>query len=374
MALPGLKIKDKQKQRLRKERYNPLGSRYKNRLQFEQDVNRRTAGKVRPQLQALTQEGKSARSAHAGREADLKSMYDFQTNTVQDAYQKAMEAANKLVGMTAASTEGSQANLIGALERSQADRLAQANTVGGVLPVGDTDQTAIAAANAGDAMQAALADRSRIALAGAGDRIALTGLERTRDLTNEDERFRAIIEDIVGKKTDVKKNIGSVRSEVAKEIEDAELARAAEKGRQRIASQSLNLERRKTKEEERSNRAQEGIAWAQIDAQKEQFRAELAAATSPDQEKAIEERQRKYNAAVAIFSEYQQNTLPKNMNPGMLFKQIRLSGVSPQEAYRIMEAGAGPLRDWVAKRKGGKKKEYSGPPDPKTGKRSPYEK
>lgn len=372
MGIPGSKLTPDQRRRLRKEKYAPLGNRYKTQLDLERAANQRTAGVIRPKLGALTEEGVAERQAHKGRVQDLGQTYAYQDNAVRDAYAKTQEALDRVLTTSATADTTSQANLAAALAQSREANLDQANAVGGTLGEGNAAANEQAVASLGSSSLASLGQSVAAGLTSAAGGIGRVALGRTRALEDESQRFGAKIGEIQKAKTGVKKEWGSVKEEQREALENAELAKATERAREKIAKGSLNLEKRKTTEEEHQHDAENAIAWGAIKAEKEKFRAEIEAASGEGGKAEAEAIAAKYDAGVATFQSYLDNHKPNQVVPADLFRAITLS-TNPKMALDIMSHTTNQqILAFVAKKRGGgKKKETSGPPNPKTGKRGP---
>lgn len=358
MAFPGSRIKPSKAKKLRKKKFRPLAPGIKNQLQLRKAIQRRTEAAIRPKLRAVNELGKEEGRAHSGRKRDLREMYGYQQQEVSRAYEEALQAANNLLGQTGSTVTGGQETLLAALESTRAGDRAQANIVGGVLPQGEADDAVVAASGVGSAtlghLAGDIADTSR---AGAG-RVANVSLGRNRALSKEAERYGAVQSKLREQRQDIREEIPSAREEARKAILDEELARAAERERERIARESLELEGRKTtteekaqKETERSNRAQESIAWGQIRAEKQRYRREVEDATSGAEQEAAEARAERYNRGVEVFQRYfENNKKRKAWNPGALYRSLLL--VVPKKiALDIMKQGPGPFRRFVRKKR-----------------------
>lgn len=343
MAFPGSKIKNPNK--LKKEKFQALAPGIKNKYQLRKAIQRRTEGIIRPKLQAINEQGTEEGMSHGGRTRDLRGYYDYYGQQVQDAFQNAMAAADQVISQTAGANTDSQQNLLAALESTHADDLAQASTVGGVLPQGLGDEVALSAAGVGNASLANVANTQSQNVQAAAGRIGLAGLGRTRALESEDNRYRGIQKMLRDKRTGVKEETPAAREEARKAILDEELARASERGRQDIAKKSLKVEKRKTGVEEeaqaetkRSNEAQESISWAAIDAEKQKYRSEVEGATSEAAKEAAEARGESYNRGIEIFQGYFDKTKKKSWNPRTLYRNLTLA-VPPKIALQIMQHG-----------------------------------
>lgn len=370
MALPGLNINDKQKQRLKKEKYAPLGKRFPNQLELERAANRRTAGVIRPKLNALTEEGVSERQAHSGRVADLGQTYAYQGNAVDEAYAKTQEALDKVLTTSSTASTTAQQTLAAALAQSREQDLAQANAVGGVMPVGADAANQQGVAALGTSSLASLGQSVGASLASAAGAQGRVAMGRTRALEDESQRFGAKIGQVQKAKTGVKKEIGSVKEEQREALENAELAKATERSREKIAKGSLHIEGRKTDEEERQHKAENDISWGAIATEKEKFQAEIEAATGEGGKKRAEAIAAKYNAGVSTFQSYLDGHKPNQVVPADLFRALTLS-CSPKMALDIMAHTTNQqILAFVSKKKGGGV-EKKGPPNPKTGKVGP---
>lgn len=352
MAFPGSKIKHPNK--LKKEKFSPLAPGIKNKYQLRKAIQRRTEANIRPKLRAVNEQGTEEGLSHSGRKKDLAGYYDYYGTQVQDAYTKAQEAMNQVLATTAGANTGSQATMLAALESTHAGDLAQANAVGGVLPQGLGDDVAVEAAGAGNA---SLADLANIQSSNAGlaaGRIATAGLGRVNALSGEDARFTAIQKELRDKRGEIKEETPAAREEARKAILDEELARASEREREKIARGSLKLEGKKTNEEVRSNKANEAISWAAIQAEKEKFKKEVAGAGGEAEKEQAEARAEQYNRGVEIFQGYFDNTKPKSYDPKTLYRNLTLT-VSPEVALKIMSHGPPRFQEFVANRSGSKK-------------------
>ncbi len=370
MALPGLKLNPKQKRRLRREKYSPLGNRFDNQLELERAANRRTAGVIRPKLNALTEEGVAERQAHGGRVGDLKEMYGYQDDAVRDAYARTQEALDRVLTTSATANATNQDTLAAALAQSRAANLDQATSVGGVLGEDNAAATQQGIAALGGSSLASLGQSVAGGLRSAAGAIGRTAVGRTRALEDEQQRHTAKIGQVQKAKTGVKKEIGGVKEEQREALENAELAKATERARQKIARGSLDLEGKKLEEEEEQHDEENAIAWGAIRAEKEKFRAEIEAAAGEGGKAKAEAVAAKYNAGVATFQAYLDNHKPNQVVPADLFRAITLS-TNPKMALDIMSHTTNQqILAFVAKKRGAKKP-TSGPPNPKTGKRGP---
>lgn len=361
MALPGSKISKKEARRLRKQKFSPLKPGIKNKLQLRKAVNRRAEGVIRPKLSALNAEGVKESQAHQGRAKDLTGYYNYFQDRVGDAYNRAQEALEQVLASTAGGNEATQANFLAAMEQSRSADRAQAENVGGVLPEGLGDDVAAMAAGAGASSLANLANiQSGTAVRAAG-RIGDVALGRTRALEREGSRHAASQTQLRKQRTDILKELPTAREEARKDILDEELARAAEREREKIARGTLNLDKRAQKETERSNRAQEAISWAGIRTERQaiqsQVRKEVESATSEAEKAAAEARGEQYNRGVEIFQRYFENTKRKAWDPATLYRNLTLA-VPPEMARKIMSHGPPRFQGYANKRgSGGKKSE-----------------
>lgn len=366
MALPGGKIRKNQAQRLKKQKFNPLAPGIKNKYQFRKATERRAEGTIRPKLAAVGKLGMEEGQAHKGRVGDLQSMYGYLQNHVGEAYQKAQDALNQVLSTTVSGNQAAQSNFLAALEQSRAADRDQATTIGGVVPEGLGDDVAAMASGAGNSAVANLAQIQSGTATRAADRIGTTALGRTRALESEMGRHRAG-QKVRGKeRLDILKEVPTAREEARKDILDEELARASERERQKIARQSLKLEKRQTKETERSNKAQEAISWAGIRTERQRIQQEVddevKGAKSEAQREAAEARGEAYNRGVEVFERYFDNTKRKSWNPQTLYRNLTLV-VPPEVALSIMSHGPGHFQQFVAKRKGkgsGSKSKWKG--------------
>jgi hypothetical protein len=349
----------KRNEKLRGQKYEPLAPGIENKLQLRRSINRRAKGAIAPKLGAVNRDLQAETQAHEGRERDLTGMYDTYTTDVEDAYKKAQEAAQSLFGTSASAIGGSQANLLAALEQSRAQDLSQATTVGGVLPQGIGDEVATQAAGAGSSALAGLAASLGSGVGRAADRIGTAGLAQASARGKEQSRFLAKQQQLRGERKEVQKELPTAREEARKEIEDAELARASERNRENIARKSLNLEKRKTSNEEkqidetqRSNEANESIAWAGIRTEKEKYRMEVEEAGSGAEQEAAEAQAQRYDRGVEVFQRYFENTKPKAYDPKSLYRNLTLA-VGKDTALKIMSHGPPKFQEFVRKRRSG---------------------
>lgn len=362
MALPGSKIRHPR--RLKKEKYNPLAPGIENKYQLRKSVNRRAEGNIRPKLATLNEQAVKEGQAHRGREKDLKQYYDYYQSQAQEAFNSAQEAMNQVLSTNAAATSGAQDTLLAALEASQAQDRAQATSVGGVLPEGTGEDVAAQLSAMGLENLAGLSDigsqNARLAAGGIGR----AALGRTNALQHELARFAGIQGQIRNKRTDILKELPAAREEARKDIENEELARATEREREKIARDSLKLEKRKTGVEEtaeerasreaaeakRHNIATEGIAWGQIRAEKQKYQdeaREVAESGAGQAEKeAAKAKAEQYNRGVEIFQGYFDKTKPKSYNPQTLFRNLTLA-VPPNVALEIMSHGPPRFKEFV---------------------------
>jgi hypothetical protein len=365
--------------RLRKEKFRPLAPGLENKLQLRKAINRRARGAIQPKLGEVNRTLRSENLAHQGREHDLKGMYDTYTGNVMDAYQRAQEAANQMLATSSGAIGDSQDNLVAALERSRAGDLAQATTVGGVLPEGVGDEVAAQSAGIGSSALAGLAQSLSSGVGLAANRIGTAGLARTGALEREQGRFGAKQRELRGERKEIKKELPTAREEARKAIMDEELAKASERGRQDIAKKTLKLEGRQTRvaeehenEEERSNRANEQIAWAGIRTEKQKYRREIEEAGTGAEAEAAEAAAQRYDRGVEIFQKYFENTKPKAYKPQSLYRNLTLA-VGSKTALKIMMHGPPRFRQFVKHKKSPNYRgpEKAGPPNPKTGKVGP---
>jgi len=369
-------LNKKQKKKLKSEKYTPLGNRFDNQLQVLRAAQRRAYGILKPKLRAETQEGIQTRQAHKGREKDISQNYEYFDNRAREAYAKASAAMDRVLSTSIAGNTASQANLQAALAQTRGEGQETAGIVGGVLPPGG--------AASADATAAALGATSLGSLGEAiaqGDVLGAQGIARvaqgrTRAKQDETERFTAKIGQIQKAKKEIKSEAGAVTEEQRKAIEDAEIAKATERAREKIARGSLHLGEREAGETERHNRATEDIAWGQIRTEKEAIQAQIEQAEAEGNDAAAAKakaEQEKYNSAVAVFSEYVQNVPGKKVDPKDLFRKLRLV-VSRKLALKIMSHTTNKkIRKWIHgfKTEGPGYGEKKGPPNPETGKVGP---
>lgn len=362
MALPGLGINPSQAQRLRKQKYSPLGNRFKNQLQLERAANQRTYGAIHPKLQAETEEGMATRSAHRGRTQDLTQNYDYMDQQVKAAQQKAQAALDNVLATTNTSTTEAGNNLAAALARSREGSEEQANAVGGVLPAGNADQVAQAVTATGDTSLGSLGQRLGEVSSANAQGITRAALERVRALQDEAQRFGAKIGLIQKAKTGIKKEIPAVKEQERENLENAEVAKATERSREKIAKGSLHIEGRnattaekEAEENKRHHEAEEGISWGAIRAEKAKYKNQVAGAKNEAQKERAEAEQAKYNSGVNIFAEYMQGHKPKEVNPKDLYRNLTLA-VPPAMALEIMKHTSNKrILAFVASREGGGK-------------------
>ena len=365
MALPGSKISKRERRRLKKKKFRPLGSSYKNRLQLRRSINRRTAGTVQSKLQPIRRDRRAEKQKHRGNVKELGQTYTWYQQQVQTAFDRAQTALNKVLATNTQGNEVVQSNLLAALEGSRAADRSQASAIGGVIPEGLGDDIAVEAAGAGSSAQANLANMFAQNTALAAGRIGTAGVGRTRALEREKRRSSGIHGGLRGERKDVEREIPSIREEHRKNILDEELAKGTERSRQAIARKSLKLEGRKAKEEKRSNEAGEALGWAGIRTERQKIQAEVSGAGSDAaKEKAIAKRDR-FNAGVEVLSRYLENNKKESARkPAEVFRLLTLS-VSRQMALRIMSHGPSRFQQFAKKRRSGKKPRLKkGPPAP----------
>lgn len=393
MALPGLHLSKKQRKKLKPEKFNPLSNRYGNRLEFEDEVNRITAGKVKPPLQALTQEGETTRREHAGREKRIQDVMTYYQQRVSDAYTKAQEAADHLTAVNSGVSTASQANLNAALGATRQANLDEATAVGGVLPEGVSDDVAAAQAASGTAIAGGTNSLAALGVQSAADRVGTVGLVRTASEGQEAQEFKDLIDAIHKKRTDVKSNIGNVRAEVSKELEDAALARATERSREQIAKGALanegkqvqigeqeadtnqfvaqtgritaDTEIKRLENEEEEGAGQLALGWAAIQNEKAKLHAEVKSAGSEAEREAAQARAAQYSTATEAMASYFESTPAKAQKPHALFRTITATGLGRDDAINLMLHAANPqIVAWARKeirKASGKYKKAEGP-------------
>lgn len=387
MALSGVHLSKKKRQQLKKEPYKPLAPDYENKGQVAAKARQLAAGKVKPEVAALTQEGKEARRQNKGRMAQIGSVYGGTESAISSAIANAQAAYDHYISTSNAASQAALGNLSAALGSTRDANLKQATEVGGVLPTGGeapllTSATAGSLAQLGGAQQAGAIGLGPVEAMGPAAAVG-----KAQALIGQGNKFKSLLDAIHEKRTTAKGKIGPAIAEAEKEINAEELAKASERNREGIARGQLENEGKSTKiagQEANTNKfnastarqeanqsgatnqynaetarkeavqkateagVNKKIQWAAIHNETKKIENEVAAATGgAEKEAASAELEKRNNAITAMTNWLANNKKEQTQRPQSLFSVLKAM-MSPQEALKLMtHSGSSRVEKWA---------------------------
>jgi hypothetical protein len=366
--LPGAHLSKKARKKLKSEPYKPLAPDYENKGQVAAKARQIAAGKVKPEVSDLTQEGKEARRQNRGRLKQIGDVYGGTESAIKAAIANAQQAYDNYISTSNAASQAALGNLSSALGSTRDANLKQATEVGGVLPTGAeapllTSATAGSLAQLGNAQSAGAIGLGPVESMGPAAAVG-----KAQALVAQGNKFKTLLDAIHEKRTAAKAKIGPAIAEAEKEINAEELAKASERNREGIARGQLENEGKSvgvSEEEAKTNRynaktartqantasaqglkelklkarelgISKQIEWAKIHNEEKQLEAAVTEAGTGAEKEAAEAVAAKYSSAVEAMLNYVGNTKPKLQQPRTLLNILMGLTTDKTEALEIM--------------------------------------
>lgn len=369
MALPGVHLSKAKRKQLKTEPYKPLAPDYENKGQVASKARQIAAGKVKPEVSSLTQEGKEARRQDRGRRKQIGTDYGGAEAQIQSAIANAQAAYDNYIATSTGGNQAALGNLTAALGSTRDANLKQATEVGGVLPTGAeapllTSATAGSLAQLGQAQQAGAIGLGPVESMGPAAAVGKVGA-----LTAEANKSKSLLDAIHEKRTAAKAKIGPAIAEAEKEINAEELAKASERNREGIAKGQLENEGKgvkvseqeaetskfnaETARQEAIQKAKEAgvnskIQWAAIHNETKKLEAEVEASTGAAQKEAATAKLEKNNNAVTAMTNWLANNKKEQaQQPHSLFSVLKNFMSGPEALKLMMNSGSAKCEKWA---------------------------
>jgi len=246
--------------------FSVTSSPYQSQADFDAAVNRSARNEYAPQLSEIRRNRGTAQSASDTRQRDITSWYGAYANDIAAAYQRTQDALNNLIATTNGADQGSQATMRAALNYNPDQQLGQ--IIGGpVQRTAAQDQSVAAGAGSGQSSNTALARQIAAVLGQIGGQgvVASAGMLKSR--TDEAGRLKAQLGDFDTQRRDILSQVPAIREKYRQQLYQQELERQNQAFTQNLSEREFGLSQDQFNETKRSNREQEKLNWAQLDAQ-----------------------------------------------------------------------------------------------------------
>jgi hypothetical protein len=225
------------------QRFDPLAPQFKYQKGFNKAVRQQANSQVAPALGDVNQRIGEAQGAHTTRNSELQGWYGYAANTGQAANNALGDRMQSILGSLQTQGGASGDALSAALRQSMDQTAPQAAALGVQGPQTDPAYADALRAYQGENNLSLVGDIGSGLQRAAADQgiLGITGREAA---DAESRRAQSTMSDLTKERTGIKQQIPGIRSQIAEQLRNQELARAGQVFQQNLAQSQFGLDKK----------------------------------------------------------------------------------------------------------------------------------
>jgi hypothetical protein len=237
--------------------FHPLAPSYKTVGALNKAVDAESRASIRPELANIRADTRYETAGSGTRQKDISGWYGWQQGELNNAFRDANAALSNLIATGQSGDLASQQSMQAALRGDDQAGNALARQIG-TMPPTDTDPRILAAAaQSNDAAQRGTLGTAEAGLTGMATQRRLSGVGANQAHRDETGRLSAFVHEQTNKENELFGRLPGIRAQIRDQILSQEAQKASSAGQ-------LSLGRGQLGETRRSNKAQERIAYSEL--------------------------------------------------------------------------------------------------------------